>query len=435
MEYELRSPIADAALAPCAYRGCIRSLFVFLVIAVVGCAPPTGSGLGRSPSTSVLASRATPSPKESATPSISFAGAGLETYALGKISGTLAWVTRIGGGKGPVGQLPEYREVWMVPIDGGGPRLAVRYRAQYDSRLGDTNVLARQLSPDGKRLVLSVGMGEIEVNDALVVIELESGRVTPLFPGERHNDFSPAWSPDGALIAFARRSHPLDTLDGEVWIAAPSGTDARRLLRSSAGSSTYIFGWLPDSRRIGYDPVNWEFMSYAIVDLAGQATNVVARPVTTHKAVSWRGGSPAFVGTYQDASRPAQRMDVLVGDPPGALRSVVGHTADATGQITSVADPSWDPNGSDVLLYREQGLTSAAVLLEISSGGPKRIGGRTKAAEWLPRGDGIVTVSDEQSSGLDVVRVWARDGAQRGSDLRLPIAEGYRIGDLAVRNY
>ena len=327
-----------------------------------------------------------------------------------------------------------------MPLDGSAPRLSAIYRAMFDARMADTNVLARQFSPDGKRLLLSVGLGPVDPAYQIVVLELATGAVTPLLsePTMTSHQRSPAWSPDGRYVAFSRRIYPTQAIDGEIWVVGADGRGAKRLRGSFQGAGTTVWGWTADSRLIGFDPVGFESAGYALVDLEGKVTRVTDGSVTSQAPVSWRSRAPMFAGSFGDTPRPS-RIDLLIADVPGAsTRAILSEPSAHIG--VGVTDPRWDPSGRNVLIYRQSyPAPSTTFIHDLDSGARKSIGSNVSWAEWTPNGERIVTVEEHPSTGPENVWVWSRDGQVLRSQLGLPPdATGSRIydlEDLAVRAY
>jgi Tol biopolymer transport system component/polyisoprenoid-binding protein YceI len=95
------------------------------------------------------------------------------------------------------------------------------------------------LSPDGTRVAFSAFTKDGN-NDVFVVDADGSGR-TRLTAGPEY-DLTPAWSPDGRRIAFAR--------DGDIYVMAPDGSDVARLTSGAARDAAP--SWSPDGRRVAF---------------------------------------------------------------------------------------------------------------------------------------------------------------------------------------
>jgi hypothetical protein len=371
----------------------------------------------------------------------------LELFPQGRLSGKVAWVTKVvPGGTGSPGGQPgsALLELWAIPLDRSAPRLAVRYRTTQMNTFGstasvDTNVLRRQFSPDGRRIVLSVATGADAGGHGLAVIDLEAGRLVTVIGGSGEKELSPAWSPDGKLIAFVR---PLTTAFGsEIWVVGADGSGARRLRTATVGTPNRVFGWTPDSTRIGFSPVDFESTTYALLDLNGSVSGQLRGILNSGDAADWRAREPGFAVSTMDSPYTPTRSDIIVGSDPSLasrfVADVVVNPNDNT--VTGVRNPRWDPSGRDRLIYLENGIQGSFVLADISSSNvtKKQAGGRVSFAEWLPDGSGIVTLEVHPPTAPPAAWLYDADGKFVVDALFLPNASnaGYSLTDLAPRAY
>lgn len=160
----------------------------------------------------------------------------------------------------------------FTPSSGTTRSLRVRL-APLKDRLGE-HLTDSSWAPDGTRLALKDGWG---TGVAIIqVVSLASGRARPLTaPSGRRWDGALAWSPDGRLIAFVRRSHRFAgvTRHGppSIYLVEPDGDGLRRL---TAGHNP---SWSPDGRQLVF---SWADGIYRI-DATGRGRTQVARVAGT----------------------------------------------------------------------------------------------------------------------------------------------------------
>jgi dipeptidyl aminopeptidase/acylaminoacyl peptidase len=110
-------------------------------------------------------------------------------------------------------------------------------------------VAAADLSPDGRRVVYAVTGTDVEAEKdrvALHLLDVETGACRQLTAGTG-SDGSPAWSPDGSLIAFVSDRAGAT----QLFVIPPDGGEARQLThleRGIAGAPA----WSPDGTTIAF---------------------------------------------------------------------------------------------------------------------------------------------------------------------------------------
>jgi eukaryotic-like serine/threonine-protein kinase len=110
------------------------------------------------------------------------------------------------------------------------------------------------LSPDGRRLVFTRDVGRVR---KLILSEPAESSERQLTRGN-HDDIQPAWSPDGATLLFVRperegeRLEPADVFGrytgGHVWQLEPESGRETRLIADACNPA-----WSPDGARIAFD--------------------------------------------------------------------------------------------------------------------------------------------------------------------------------------
>src|SRR5690606_39104263 len=111
------------------------------------------------------------------------------------------------------------------------------------------------ISPDGRLAVVPVTTYDINENKAnidLWLVPTKPGRARQLTSGEA-SDTSPAWSPDGQLIAFV--STRGDDEQPQLYVIPVDGGEARRVTNVPTG--VIAPKWFPDSKRIAFLSQIW----------------------------------------------------------------------------------------------------------------------------------------------------------------------------------
>jgi dipeptidyl aminopeptidase/acylaminoacyl peptidase len=180
-------------------------------------------------------------------------------------------------------------------------------------------VAAADLSPDGRRVVYAVTAADVEAEQdrvALHLVDVETGTRRQLTAG-RSADSSPAWSPDGSLIAFVsdRAGAP------QIFVISPDGGEARQLTNLEKGVAGAP-AWSPDGTRI------------AFAALGPGERRDPARPYRVTRAV-YRFDQ---VGYIEDVLVDIHVVDLAGGEPKRL-----------TDDDRVNGEPRWTPDGSAIV--------------------------------------------------------------------------------------
>ena len=118
------------------------------------------------------------------------------------------------------------------------------------------------LSPDGRRVLYTVRRAHItdeasEFRRQLFLVDLDDASSEPVALTHGESTVLPQWSPDGAWIAFLRKT----SSDGKpgLWLMSARGGEARCLTGAANGVRNAVnsFRWSPDGTRVALVAVPW----------------------------------------------------------------------------------------------------------------------------------------------------------------------------------
>jgi TolB protein len=122
-------------------------------------------------------------------------------------------------------------DIWTARADGSHPRRLTSGRGPEEDP---------SWSPDGRRLVYRDSRRGFNLNDEIYVMDRDGSHSRNLTRSPRTNDWGPAWSPDGTLIAFNSATR--------LYVMRPDGTGRRRVTDAEAEYPA----WSPDGTRLAF---------------------------------------------------------------------------------------------------------------------------------------------------------------------------------------
>ena len=266
-------------------------------------------------------------------------------------------------------------------------------------------------SPDGSRIAFTSNR---DGNDEVYSINADGTGATRLTDSFVDNWY-PAWSPDGARIAFS--SVP-DDQGGEIYVMNADGTGVTRLTHLT-GTPPNLYSatapaWSPDGARIAFTGTDWVFDS-EIYTMNADGTGVTRLTDDGGRDAAWSPDG-AKVAFSSDRDRDPE-IYTMNADGTGVERLMRLARRSAEDLHYALA-PAWSPDGSRIAFTGSDAYDDYEVYVMNADGtGVTRLTGNSadehlfSAAEpaWSPDGSRIAFTADRDHLN-DEIYVMNADG-------------------------
>lgn len=237
-------------------------------------------------------------------------------------------------------------------------------------------------SPDGQQIAFSRGknVGPIvpgSPTTELYIVNADGTGLRQLTSNGRNN-YLPAWSPDGNMIAYISSQTGLNT--SEVYVINADGTGDTNLTNNDA--QEYGVAWSPDGSRIAFgSKLDGDMQIYTM-----NPNGSDPRPLPTPAAGVAPSWSPDGAQIVFATERNGNSDIYIMGADGGNQQSLV------TGESWDYA-PTWSPDGIQIAFTSTRDGDPAIFIIPAGGGEPERLNGRDLVADiasWSPDGQRLV---------------------------------------------
>jgi Tol biopolymer transport system component len=228
-------------------------------------------------------------------------------------------------------------ELASVPAGGGEPSVIPKGSNPrlIEASPGGGNAI----SPDGKKIVFSGGHKGLE-GVHIWTIPVGGGEPTRLTTPPTDNRF-PCWSPDGKTIAFVSyRKNEKNTFLSHIYTIPAEGGQVRQLTSESDRVAWSTIAWSPDGKLLAY----FSKEAVRIIPAAGGESRDVAKVGSTnpHSGLAWSPDSKRLAYTAEGRVWTAS----LDGGTPTEVK---------TGLDAGAFHMAWSPNGEKLAFSAAKG--------------------------------------------------------------------------------
>lgn len=264
-------------------------------------------------------------------------------------------------------------QVWLLDLHGGEPRQLTHVTGEISSY---------EWSPDGERMVLVMSEGEPPgkiprpiVIDAfhfkqdvdgyltahsrkhLYLVDVADGAVTELTAAGQYNDDTPAWSPDGKIIAYVSNhsAEPEQSGRDEIYLVERrAGATPHRLVQVFSPNHQHLV-FSPDGKQLallqGFEPRHYAYITdrLVVVTLADGQLRSLTDKLDRAVAAPFFAADGQSIGVLveDDGVNYPARVDLVTGQVerlvPGPVTAhdqsaAAGHTAVLSSSDTQAAE-------------------------------------------------------------------------------------------------
>lgn len=226
--------------------------------------------------------------------------------------------------------------LWVVNQDGTEPRQHVA-----EAEVG------LSWAPDGTRIAFSQPTGDGELaRSRIAILDLATDEITPLPIEDSASARQPRWSPDGSAIVFVKQigigPDAIESGPPALWIMKADGSDARQLVSIPQPGESAITvidpAWSPDGASIafaGFDPQSGEASDIYVTNAQGTTLAQLTTGPGFNLAPTWSPDSQLIVFT---SDRDFQ-TELYVMRADGSAQTRLTYS----GEEGSSSLPTWGP--------------------------------------------------------------------------------------------
>jgi Tol biopolymer transport system component len=248
-------------------------------------------------------------------------------------------------------------------------------------------------SPDGQRMVLTIGDPRNDGDSDLYVMNVDGSNVVQLTqtPG---NDYSASWSPDGSKVAFISNTSAdrQEIFNADVFVINADGSGLVRLTNSRGRA--WGTSWSPDGKRIAFGSERDGGWRVYTMNADGSDQRRLTSGPGHDNAPSWSPDGKWIAFQHFDAGKPSIQVIGIDGTGTRALPESVGGS-----------HPVWSPAGDQIAFVRFREDDSQIMVANADGMGVKDLtrGSGTFAdlPSWSPDGTRILYMAQPGSVGRD----------------------------------